>query len=135
MGRAETLTRQPLFKRDYYGLGYAFIDTTLASMNVTAVTAVHYQLAGSDDWIELRRAEWSWWESGEVFFSDWAKRLAGVTRIRVSYTAGDAPNKLPDDIVQAVRYLIGRWYDNRGDEKAVDTTAEKMLRSYQLPAL
>ncbi|QHV96291.1 head-tail connector protein [Spirosoma endbachense] len=135
MAWAESFSKQPLFARDYYGYGDSFCSAQLHSLNVQTVSAIHYQQETAD-WVELPTTAYRWQETGEIQFLPAAYSIRGVTRIRVSYRAGYEPAELPADILQVVRLLIGRWYDNRADErKQVPSQAEWMMESYVLPIL
>jgi hypothetical protein len=135
MAWAESFCKQPLFARDYYGYGDGFCNSQLHSLTVQTVSAIHY-LQDTADWIELPPTAYRWQETGEIQFLPAAQLVRGVTRIRVSYRAGYEPAELPADIVQVVRLLIGRWYDNRADErKQVPSQAEWLMGNYVLPIL
>ncbi|WP_420150194.1 head-tail connector protein [Spirosoma sp.] len=136
MAKIETHCKQPIFSREYYGFSDGFCDSVLQSLNVTAVSAVHYQTKGDVTWTLLDEADYDWRETGEVYFFPLAQRLPNVSRVRVTYTAGYAYEAVPHDILQAVRLLIGRWFDNRADErKDVPTQVDWLIGSYVLPIL
>lgn len=136
MESLETLCHQPLFLRTYYGYGTDFYNTQLQSVNVSSVTDVAYQVAGSMDWSAVSAPDFWFWETGELFFSDAMRLVLNVSRIRVTYAAGYATNTVPQDIVQAVRFLIGRWYDKRSDEKKdMPSLTETLMSAYKLPLI
>ncbi|UFH52556.1 head-tail connector protein [Spirosoma sp. KNUC1025] len=136
MAKIETHCKQPIFSREYYGYGDGFCgELILHSLNVTAVSKVEYQIKGNHAWTELNEAAYYWKVTGEVVFFD-TPRIPDVTGIRVTYTAGYAYEAVPADIHQAVRLLIGRWFDNRADErKDVPTQVDWIIGSYILPVL
>lgn len=137
MARVETMCKQPIFASDFYGYGNGFSPKQeLPSLNVTAVTKVEYKQVGNADWLVLDAAHYDWTETGELTFYPLAQLIPGVSRIRVSYRAGYAVDEVPADILQAIRLLIGRWYDVRTDEKKeVPSHAEWLLADYVLPIL
>ncbi|QHV99221.1 phage gp6-like head-tail connector protein [Spirosoma endbachense] len=135
MDWAESFCKQPLFARDYYGYGDDFCPAQLHSLNVQTVSAIHYQ-QDTADWVELPPTAYRWHETGEIQFLPVACQIRGVTRIRVSYRAGYESTELPADILQVVRLLIGRWYDNRADDrKQWRSHAEWIMDKYVLPIL
>ncbi|GAB3881270.1 head-tail connector protein [Spirosoma agri] len=137
MARIETMCKQPIFARDYFAFGEGFgLQADLPSLNVLSVTKIEYRLMGSADWVTLDASSYDWTETGELTFYPLAQMITGVSRIRVSYRAGYEPTSVPADIVQAIRLLIGRWYDIRSDEKKeVPSHAEWLIKDYVLPIL
>ena len=132
MAWAESFCHQPLFSRDFYGFSDCLANTCLHSLNVTAVSKVEYQTVGSRDWTELDSDHFNFWESGEVFFYDVAG-IRNISRIRITYKAGYETGAVPHDILQAIRLLIGRWYEKRADEKKeIPSAAEWLVQAHRL---
>ena len=136
MAWVEDQCGQPIFSRDYYGLGASFCNAYLHSLNVTAVSKVEYQIAGSASWVTLDASQYSFWETGQIFFTDAARAISSVTRIRVSYTAGYPAGNVPASILQAVRLLISKWYNSRDDSKEeYPSQARNLISGYIMPKL
>lgn len=134
MDRIETICKQPVFSRKFYGYGSVLCDTQLHSLNVTDVEKIDYQVWGNATWVTLDAGSYIWTVDGEIKFSSSVRSIRNVSQIRVSYTAGF--EQVPQDIIQAVRLLIGRWYEIRADEKReVPSHAEWLIKNYVLPIL
>lgn len=135
MDFAETYCHQPLFARNFFGYDSDFEGGQLHSLNVLAVTAVHYQTDTNVTWQLLNATAYRYTETGEIFFAPSARQIPEVVvRVRVSYRAGYEASALPYDILQVMKLMVSTWYDTRTDEKRVSpSTLDLFLRPHMLP--
>jgi len=73
---------------------------------------------------------------GETWPSDTLQTVAGV-RIRFVAGFGDAASDVPEDIIQAMKLMVGHWYENRENvalgavPREMPQAAEWLLRDYR----
>lgn len=73
---------------------------------------------------------------GETWPADTLQTVAGV-RVRFVAGFGDAASDVPDDIVHAMKLMIGHWYENREDTivgavaREIPKASEYLLANYR----
>lgn len=127
----------------YYGVTAAITETirfrgfplTLANEPIGGALTLLEQWDGSA-WSTVSTANYSVW--GSFVFSEGSWATLSLTRFRATYQAGYTVDPLdadkwpaPADIQQAVKLLVGHWFENR-ESVVVGTSGFEVPQSVQM---